>query len=146
MGQQWLSAVLEALREAGWRAEPGYPGPGAAMPEGPVAAVNLSRVDTRQSGAGITVSVLVPGSMGLAQCQALAAQAAELLDAVGGDWSFSGWHYDGRLDCFRVDLEGDQQFSAPVEQSYEVLIGENVQDWVTDCSGRNDARSSGLDH
>lgn len=138
MGQQWLSDVLAALRSAGWRAEPGYPGPGASMPETTVAAVNLTRFDTHQSGAGITVSVLVPGRMGLAQCQAAAVQAAELLGAVGGEWSFAGWQYDGRLDCFRVDLEGNQRFSAPVGQSFEVLIGESSQEWVTEFTARKD--------
>jgi len=138
MGQQWLNEVLAALRTAGWRAEPGYPGPGASMPETPVAAVNLCSFDTRQSSTGITVSVLVPGGIGLAQCQAAAVQAAELLGTVGGEWSFAGWQYDGRLDCFRVDLEGNQQFSTPVGRSYEVLIGENLQDWVTEFTAKKD--------
>ena len=108
------------------------------MPQTPVAAVNLNRFDSRQSDAGITVSVLVPGKLGLAHCQAMAVQAAELLGNAGGEWSFEGWQYDGRLDCFRVDLEGSKRFSVPSGQSFEVSIGGITEDWVTEFRATKD--------
>lgn len=145
MGEQWLSDVTAALAEAGWRVEPGYPGKGAVVLDSPVAAVNLSRGNTRDLSAGITVSVLVPRSLGLAVCQSRAAQAALLLADIGGDWSFEGWNYDSRLDCFRVEVEGNAVFSVQdetvvVEDGYEVCIGEAVQPYVTDFVAKKDAQ------
>lgn len=138
MGEQFLNDVLAALRNGGWRAEAGYPGTGTAAPETPVAAVNFSRFNAREQEAEVTVSVLVPGKQGLALCQRLAAQAGSMLAAVGGDWGFDGWSYDGRLDCFRVDLKGNTRIAAERGKNYEVLIGETVQDWVTKFSAKKD--------
>lgn len=145
MGEQWLSDVTAALRESGWRTESGYPGTAAVQLEGAVAAVNLSRGNTKEASVGITVSVLVPRTAGLAQCQTLAAQAAVLLSGVGGDWCFEGWTYDSTLDCFRVEVEGNAVLSALEEGTaedggYEVLIGETVQRYVTEFSAKKDAQ------
>jgi len=113
--------------------------------DGPVAAVNLSRGNTKDSSAGITVSVLVPRSQGVASCQSLAAQAAVLLSTVGGDWSFEGWDYDSRTDCFRVEVEGNAVFSIQdevevVDEGYEIIIEDGLQLHVTEFTARKDAQ------
>ena len=145
MGEQWLNDVMAALRQAGWSVEAGYPGRGSIPVEGAVAVVNLSKGDTRQMYVGITVGVLVPRSQGLAQCQRLAAQAAVLLSGVGGDWSFSGWEYDSRLDCFQVDVQGEARFSNQEGQEiqvqgYEIALDGEVQQWVTEFTARKNGQ------
>lgn len=145
MGEQWLTDVTAALEQAGWRVEPGYPGKSATALEQPMAAVNLSRGSTRDASAGITVTVLVPRNQGLAQCQSLAAQATVLLSGAGGDWSFDGWNYDSRSDCFRVEVEGNAAFSVQdeeevLDEGYEVFIGEATQLHVTEFTARKDAQ------
>lgn len=133
MGLEWLSAVVQLLTNAGFRTEPGYPAGRAMCLSGTVAAVNLTGLDGGEGTAKLTVTILTPRQEGLALCQAKAAEALEILMADGGQWSFSGWQYDDGIDCYSIAVDGIQDpAQEPELGGYQVLIGEEIQEYVTD--------------
>lgn len=137
MGYEWLTTLETALRAEGFRVERGYPAKNAIYLTGPVAAVNLTGVDTQKQSTTVTVTVLVPRRCGLDQCQQMAQKAAVILAGQGGQWRFTGWKFDEKISCFYAEVEGTVYFSAQEgtwvpEQGYAVLIGDEIQNYVTD--------------
>lgn len=143
MGLEWLESVVQVLTQAGFRAESGYPAGRVMCLWGTVAAVNLTGLDGARGTVKLTVTILTPRQDGLAQCQAKAAQVVELLTADRQAWSFSGWQYDNGIDCYSIEVNGVQEPAQepepvsepepePEPEGYQVLIGEKVQEYVTD--------------
>lgn len=142
MGYEWLSAIEQALKEAGFRVERGYPAKRAVHLIGTVAAVNLTQADLARQTAQATVTVLVPRKYGLDHCQEMALQAATILSGDGNSWGFSGWKYDSGIDAFAVEVIGTASF-APDEDAGETLdegcqvsIEGVAQSYVTDFLAR----------
>lgn len=136
-GYEWLAALEQALRNAGFLVERGYPSKNAVHLTRAVAAVNLTRVNLQNTSAAATVTVLVPRGYGLDRCQQMAEEAALVLSEQGGQWGFEGWSFDESISCFYVEVVGTVRFSLLngtwlPETGYEVLIGEEAQRYVTD--------------
>lgn len=130
MGLEWLTQVKQALVNTGFRVEAGYPAHKAVHLTQTVAAVNLKGMDGSEVRE-VLVTVLTPRSLGLEQCQSRAAQAVQALTADTGQWSFSGWHYEERIDCWAIEICGTPSKTEEAK-GYAVLIGEAEQLYVTD--------------
>ena len=136
-GYGWLTALEQALRNAGFLVERGYPAKTANALTQAVAAVNLTKVDLPSRSASVTVTVLVPHELGLDHCQKKAEEAALALSEQGGRWSFEGWKFDGNIKCFYVEVVGTAGFAIRngtwlADTGYQVRIGEEAQQHVTD--------------
>lgn len=139
---EWLSGVREILTNAGFRAEIGYPGQGAVALTGTVAAVNLTQVNTGESQAVVTVTILTPRTLGLGQCQEQAGEAAGVLSReTGCGWTFSGWRYESGIDCYAIEVTGSARYCRSADgwirdSGCQVAIGEENQSYVTDFLAR----------
>ena len=142
-GYEWLTTLEQALRDAGFQVERGYPAKNAVYLIETVAAVNLTRLDIRQRSATVTVAVIAPRKHGLDHCQKMAEKAALALSGAGGQWQFSGWKFDSGISCFMVEVVGTVNFFPGDEgwiadAGYQVLIGGQVQEYVTDFLARQE--------
>lgn len=138
MGIEWLEQVVQRLTSGGFRAQSGYPGDRAMHLTDTALAVNLTGMNAET--ATVTVTVLEPRSRGLAQCQAQAAAALDALAADGEQWSFSGWQYEEKPDCYRVDVIGTRSLGTETSKGgRRVLIGEEIQENVTDFLAKQSA-------
>lgn len=103
MGLEWIEATLEALREAGIRAQRGFPAEKMPYLTETVAGVTLqqARADS------VTVAVWIYGPLGLGgpACEDLAIRAAEALTALGGQCSIGKCEFDGKAGLFRLPVQ-----------------------------------------
>lgn len=129
MGLEWLSQAKQALVNAGFRVESGYPAHKAVHLSETVAAVNLKGMD--ESGVReLLITILTPRGLGLEQCQSRAAQALQALAADGNKWRFDLWRYEEGIDCWAIEIGGTQVSAEP--EGYTVWIGETELTGVTD--------------
>ena len=98
MGIDRVTAVIEALRKAGMRAQRGFPAEKIPYLTESVAAVNLEQ---GQVGSNIVaVWIYTPMGLGGAACEEKAMQAAKTVTGMGGKYEFSGCGFDSRVGLF----------------------------------------------
>lgn len=136
MGLEWLTQIKQALVNAGFRVEAGYPAHKAVCLTQTAAAVNLKGMDEKEVRE-VLVTVLTPRSLGLEQCQSKAAEGIRALASDGNQWSFSGWRYEEGIDCWVIEICGIPAQTEQAEQPAQpegcaVWIGETEQKYVTD--------------
>lgn len=104
MGLLTVSQAVKVLREAGLRADRGYPG--GMMPQiGSLAvAVNVEKAD--DAGVTLAATVCCPASLGSAACEDGAEQTAAAWTAAGASCSQGSCDYDGNSDLFSVQVLG----------------------------------------
>lgn len=103
MGLKWIEAALEALREAGIRAQRGFPAEKMNYLTEAVAGVSLQQARAES----VTVAVWIYGPLGLGgpACENLAVQAAEKLAALGGQCSIGKCEFDGKAGLFFLPVQ-----------------------------------------
>jgi len=134
MGHEWLTQVKEALKNAGFRVEAGYPAQKAVHLTDTVAAVNLGAMEGSRIRE-VAVCILTPRVMGLEACQNRASDAVLALSKDGNQWRFDRWRYEAGIDCWAIEILG-----TPVQASgvlgYTIAIGQVQQGHVTDFLAR----------
>lgn len=104
MGSVILQQVLTALKNGGFAAELAYPGRKMPRITGPVAAVHMARVDSAALTSTVSVSILSPGELGGAACEAEAMKALELLLDCGAVCVQEGCVYDRVSQLYGVEI------------------------------------------
>lgn len=123
MGSQQLETVLSLLRQAGFAAEPAYPGQAIPRISSAVAAVHLEKVDSVTPAVTVEVCILCPQSLGGSACEAEALKAAEALSHSGFACIQDGCVYDRISQIYSVSIHASfsspPQVSAPAFSAYE---------------------------
>lgn len=104
MGNVILQQVLTALKNGGFAAELAYPGRKMPQITGPVAAVHMARVDSAALTSTVSVTILSPGELGGAACEAEAMGAMELLLDCGAVCVQEGCVYDRVSQLYAVEI------------------------------------------
>lgn len=104
MGSVILQQVLTALKNGGFAAELAYPGRKMPQIAGPVAAVHMAKVDSAALTCTISVTILSPGTLGGAACEAEALTAMELLLSCGAVCVQEGCVYDRVSQLYAVEI------------------------------------------
>lgn len=104
MGSVILQQVLTALKNGGFAAELAYPGRKMPQITGPVAAVHMARVDSAALTSTVSVTILSPGELGGAACEAEALKALELLLGCGAVCVLEGCVYDRVSQLYAVEI------------------------------------------
>lgn len=104
MGNVILQQVLTALKNGGFAAELAYPGRKMPQIAGPVAAVHMARVDSAALTSTVSVTILSPGELGGAACEAEAMEAMELLLDCGAVCVQEGCVYDRVSQLYAVEI------------------------------------------
>ena len=129
--------MKQALENAGFRVESGYPAHKAVHLTDTVAAVNLKGMD----GSTVTqvlVTILTPRALGLEQCQSRSAEAVQALMSDGNQWGFEGWRYESGIDCWAIEIGGIPVLvEEKVEpEGYTVSVEDSQLPYVTDFVAR----------
>lgn len=104
MGNVILQQVLAALKDGGFAAELAYPGRKMPQITEPVAAVHMARVDSAALTSTVSVTILSPGELGGAACEAEAMEAMELLLDCGAVCVQEGCVYDRVSQLYAVEI------------------------------------------
>lgn len=104
MGNVILQQVLTALKNGGFSVELAYPGRKMPQITGPVAAVHMARVDSAALTSTVSVTILSPGELGGAACEAEAMEAMELLLGCGAVCVQEGCVYDRVSQLYAVEI------------------------------------------
>lgn len=139
MGIEWLNAIVKLLRDAGIRADEGFPGQMRMEIASPVAAVGLRGLDWREGLAEFEIRILSPRNLGGWQCQTAAAEAVAALENGGVLCRMEPMDHQAGTDCFEMLILGEQYVLDSGEEStatgiFEILIGEEPASHVTEFS------------
>ncbi len=104
MGNVILQQVLTALKDGGFAAELAYPGRKMPQITGPVAAVHMAKVDSAALTSTVSVTILSPGKLGGAACEAEALEVMELLLGCGAVCVQEGCVYDRVSQLYAVEI------------------------------------------
>lgn len=128
MGYEWIQRVIEALQEAGIRAQRGYPAGKNPCLESPVASVCMEKMQTDSTV--LAVWIYSPVSMGGTVCEDTAFQVVPILNALGGQCRLEGCSFHGKAGVFAMPVyvtfcrigseEGWSVKVAGVEQVYAI--------------------------
>lgn len=113
MGQLILEQIVQALNNAGFPAERGYPQGKARTIDQPCCAVNLHSADVSARQITARIQVVTPMELGAAVCEQAALEVAEVLNALGGQCSISACIHDSRTGLFSVDVIGTYTADKP---------------------------------
>lgn len=94
--------TIEALQEAGIRAERGFPGELAKAISGPVAAVTVEHSDQKQIC--LAVTVYGPGNQGGRVCEEMAQTVAQVLRQKRGRCQVGSCSFDAETGLFSVKV------------------------------------------
>ena len=125
MGSERINQVIEALREAGFRAERGYPS--RKMPDPASAVVAVCLAEQTREKAAVRVMVYCGGDLGGAVCEDQALLVAAVLKGMGGNCSVGGCEFHSKTGLFCVEVTAAWPQIPPVT----VLVGETALPYVT---------------
>ena len=136
MGIQWLTELVELLKDAGIRAGEGWPGRRWTELTGPVAAVELEDLDYREGLAEFRIRIVSPGSLGGWKCQGAAAEAVGVLENAGVSCRMEPMAYKATPDCFEMSVLGKRYVMDGIQTAagLQVLIGDAPVTHVTGFS------------
>lgn len=100
-----VAYTLEALQDAGIRAERGFPGQMAPAITGPVAAVTVEHSD--QKKIVLAVTVYAPGNQGGRICEELAQTVADVLRGKRGICQVGNCGFDAQSGLFSVKVTAE---------------------------------------
>lgn len=83
-----------------------YPGKAIPALDSAVAALSISRVDTKQQTVTVTVHILCPEALGGRSCELSAVAASQALAEAGAECIQDGCEYDGVSRLFSVKIRG----------------------------------------
>lgn len=102
MGYQWINETIQALQQAGIRAQRGFPVEKIPYLTTSVAGVS---VDLVQAGMiTLAVRIYTPLKQGGAVCEDTAALAAETLIPLGADCQIYSCTFDSQMGLFRMTV------------------------------------------
>ena len=128
MGHEWIERVIGALRQAGIRAQRGYPAGKVPCLGAPAAAVCVERL--KPEAAVLAVRFYAPASLGGTTCEDLAVTAAQTLRELGGVCRVERCEFDEKAGLFTLPLY--VTFSrAGMKESWSVKVGGVVQPYAT---------------
>lgn len=99
-----ITQAVGYLRQAGLRADRGYPGTGMPHLEGAAVAVNVERAEPLKLT--LAATVCVPMELGAAACEDMAAQVAAAWTAEGAVCSWGGCGFDERSGLYSLQVQG----------------------------------------
>lgn len=102
-----VNQVIDNLQAAGIRADEAYPGGKIPALAGPVAAVRLGKVDRSQRVTAVQVVILCPSQSGGSRCEAIALQAVDALEDMGGNCVKELCKFDEMADVFYVEITAE---------------------------------------
>lgn len=100
MGKQRILSVIEALTNAGFRAERGYPGKGMPYPDGPVVAVSLQEQTADRFTLAVRLYCTV--ELGGIVCEDRALDMVPVLENLGADCTVGACSFSGKSGLFSV--------------------------------------------
>lgn len=109
MGTGWIVTVLQALQEAGIRAQRGFPAEKMPYLTGPVVGISLDQLE--EDSITLSVRVYAPVSQGGPVCEDVAAQVLKVLNRLEAQCTVESGSFDGATGLFCV----------PVKAKYEKL-------------------------
>ena len=104
MGRSVVTAVIEALNNAGIRASAAYPGQISPELTHTAAAVSLFQVNQQQRVTEVLVTIMCPVSMGGATCEAEALRVTEVLTNTGASCVQEICEFDSRRQLLTVPV------------------------------------------
>lgn len=128
-----VTQVIEALKNAGIRADEAYPGGRIPALTGAVAAVRLGRIDRSVRTTAVQVVIMSPASGGGGLCEETAILALQTLQAMDGTCIKEVCRFDEMADVFYIEIEAEF-FGTAIENGwsagpgYSVRIGAQTMD------------------
>lgn len=104
MGKVTVAEAVKCLKEAGIRADRGYPG--RLMPHltGPVVAVNVKHSDSQKQT--LVANVCVPMILGAGGCEDAAVKVVAAWSTLGGSCSYGDCRFDGDCELYVLPVLG----------------------------------------
>ena len=144
MGYAIVESVVNALKEAGIRADKAYPGKIMPAPEGIVAAVSLKLCDRAKKLECVQVSVLGPARLGGAECEKAGAAVCDVLQGLGANCIQNACQFHSNTGLFSVEVQGSFLTEQPSEPDDEPVVysfsatvaGKNVDNLVSATAHR----------
>ena len=127
--------VIDALRSAAIRADEAYPGGRIPALTGPVAAVQLGKVDRSVRTTQVIVTVMSPAASGGSVCEDTALGAMEAMQGIGGTCIKNVCKFDEVANVFYIEILTDFFGTAGKSSwspgpGYAVTIGKQPMDHV----------------
>ena len=121
--------VIEALRRANIRSDEAYPGGRIPALTGPVAAVQLGKVDRMVRTTQVVVTILSPAKQGGTVCEHTALGAMDALQEMDGTCVKNMCKFDEVADVFYIEIQASFFGAAGADSwspgpGYAVKIGE----------------------
>lgn len=92
--------MIEALKNAGFRAERGYPGKGMPYPDAPVVAVSLQ--EQTANSFRLAVRIYCTVELGGILCEDRALDMVPVLQKLGADCTVGPCGFDGKSGLFSI--------------------------------------------
>lgn len=133
--------VITALSAASIRADEAYPGRRIPALTGPVAAVQLGKMDRSVRTTAVKVVIMSPSSGGGSQCENTALRAIEALQKMGGTCVKDLCKFDEMADVFYIGIEAEF-FGTAMENKwsagpgYAITIGAQPMENVVSFSAQ----------
>jgi len=130
-----VSQVIDALRSAEIRSDEAYPGGRIPALTGPVAAVQLGKVDRSVRTTQVIVTVMSPAAAGGSACEDTALGVMDALQGIGGSCVKNVCKFDEVANVFYIEILADFFGSAGKDSwsagpGYAVTIGKQPMDHV----------------
>ena len=135
MGYVIVESVINALKDAGIRADKAWPGQKMPTPEGIIAAVSLQLADRAEKLECVKVSVFAPAHMGGACCEDSGKQVCDILQAMGANCVQNACGFQSNTGLFCVEVLGSflteqptQPDTEPVVYTFSAMVAEKTVD------------------
>ena len=131
--------VITALSGVSIRADEAYPGRRIPALTGPVAAVQLGKMDRSVRTTAVKVVIMSPASGGGSLCESTALRAIEELQKMGGTCVKDLCKFDEMADVFYINIEAEF-FGTAMENKwsagpgYAITIGQQPMEQVVSFS------------
>ena len=131
--------VITALSGVSIRADEAYPGRRIPALTGPVAAVQLGKMDRSVRTTAVKVVIMSPASGGGSLCESTALRAIEALQKMGGTCVKDLCKFDEMADVFYINIEAEF-FGTAMENKwsagpgYAITIGQQPMEQVVSFS------------
>ena len=133
--------VITALSGVSIRADEAYPGRRIPALTGPVAAVQLGKMDRSVRTTAVKVVIMSPSSGGGSLCESTALRAIEALQKMGGTCVKDLCKFDEMADVFYIGIEAEF-FGTAMENKwsagpgYAITIGQQPMEQVVSFSAQ----------
>ncbi len=136
MGNQRITAVIDMLRDAGIRADRGFPGAGMPDPDVPVVAVTLH--EQTENVLRLAVTVYCTAEMGGAICEELAMDIGTRLQQMDASCTVGRCSFDSKAGLLTLPIIAVWETSETPLPTFRVQIGNQILTYLTSVSARHD--------